>query len=62
MGTALIGSSATVRTSRKTRPENVAGTGTLYGKPFNGRSALAQPRLQRAHQPQNSDPRSPACI
>ena len=37
----MIGSPATVRTSRKTRPEIVVGTGTLYGKPFNGRSALA---------------------
>ncbi len=41
MGTALIGSPAAVRTSRKTRPEIVAGTGTLHGKPFNRRSPLA---------------------
>jgi hypothetical protein len=31
MGTALTGSPTTVRTSRKTRPEIVAATGTLYG-------------------------------
>ena len=31
MRTALTGSPTTVRTSRKTRPEIVAATGTLYG-------------------------------
>ena len=72
MGTALIGSPATVMTSRKTRPEIVAGTGTLHGKPFNGRSPLASlasdapvsPQLGRGIADEGSEPRgiSDLCV
>ena len=41
MRKAINGSPETVRTTRKTRPEIVVGTGTLRGKPFNGRSPQA---------------------
>ncbi len=59
MGTALIGSPATVRTSRKTRPAIVAGTGTPTGNRSTAEvpwASLAPTRRLSAH---NSDAESP---